>query len=123
MLRRFTGIYPAPGPRFGQYSVELIGEGLRAWDGWTVPARRYLQGKESVVLLPLLQDHATTVVEGNRWLLTQLAGQLPVLAPEYDALVVRANAVLTGLDIEGARQLTERRTRQAFSTEEPPVSL
>lgn len=45
------------------------------------------------------------------------------LVDEYDELVARANAVLTGLDLDKARQLTEERTRQRNSVEEPRTHL
>lgn len=101
------------------FTTELTVAALSTWDGWTAPARTYLDGRKIIDLLRLFDTHARAVVAANQWLLNELAAMIAPFQAELDDLTVKANAVLTGLDYEAAKEFTERRTRQRNSTEEP----
>lgn len=111
---------PAATSQFSEFTIELDVNELRRWTDWLAPARQFLEEEETVPLLPLVEKHVRTVVAANRWLLGRLAAQIPPLAEEYNDLVVKANAVLTGLDLDAARLLTEQRTSERYSPDSPP---
>jgi hypothetical protein len=100
------------------FTTELTVSALSEWDGWTAPARRYLDSRDVIDLLPLFDTHARAVTTANRWLLKEILALIVPFQPELDDLVVKANAVLTGLDFEAAKELTEQRTRQRNSTDQ-----
>ena len=101
------------------FTTELTVAALSKWDGWTAPARRHLDSRSVIDLLPLFDTHATAVTAANRWLLNELVAMVAPHQAELDDLVVKANAILTGLDYEAAKEFTERRTRQRNSTDQP----
>jgi hypothetical protein len=103
-----------------KFATGLETRAMLRWNDWTSPARSYLERQDVIELVPLLDTHASTTVAANRWLLNEIVTMITPLVDEYNELVVRANAVLTGLDLEAAKRLTEEQTRQRNSTQEPP---
>jgi len=117
----FTG--PASEVQSMTYTTGIKATTMLRWKDWTSPARSYLGSQDVIDLLPLFDSHASAAVAANRWLLGEFVKMITPLVHEYDELVARANAVLTGLDLDKARQLTEEHTRQRNSVEEPRTHL
>jgi hypothetical protein len=90
---------------------------LLEFQGWSASTKQFLLESSRVALRPACEVHFQKVLLLNRWFLRQLDLELQPLVSEYDELVVAANAVLTGLDLEQARRFTQEKTRQRRSTE------
>lgn len=120
VYRRLSMSGPAAAQQQASFTLELSGDALRAWEDWLRPARQFIGAKDSIALLPLFETHFATVVGANRWVLGELAALMPALTAGYNELVVQANAVLTGLDVDQAREFTERRSRQDGWSGETP---
>lgn len=93
-----------------------------AWDGWSAPARRFIESHgDALALRPVAERHADLVVQLNLWLYEQLAdANAPALA-EVNRLVVERNAILGGTDLEEARRVTEAWTRRRESPRPDPI--
>jgi hypothetical protein len=108
--------------------VELSVADLNAWDGWTAPARAFLdlQG-EAVVLRPVVRRHGELVAALNAWLYNSLAKANVGALAEVNQLAVERNAVLTGTDLAEAERLTAewtrlRQTRPSEQSSDPIAS-
>jgi hypothetical protein len=109
-----TTAMPQPGVIFAS-EIQLSVQDLLAWDGWKqLPlAEEFIESHEDVVpLRPIIAKHADLVVELNLWLYEQLAAANEAALDEVNELMVEKQAILTGLDMEHARRLTEFWTRR-----------
>jgi hypothetical protein len=87
---------------------------LLVWDGWSAAARAYLRDLgegAAVTLRPVIKQHADLVLDLNVWLLRELASANEGALDEVNELIVAANAILTGGDVEEARRLAHRYDR------------
>jgi hypothetical protein len=102
--------------------IQLSVRQLVAWDGWSAPARRFIESHgDALALRPVTERHADLVVQLNLWLYEQLAdANAPALA-EVNRLVVERNAILGGTDLEEAGRVTEAWTRQRESPSPDPI--
>ena len=119
VMRRISFTGAAVQVQSMNFTSGLVAATLLKWEGWTRPARAYLERQDVIDMLPLFDAHASAAVAANRWLLSQLVAMITPMVHDYNELVARANSVLTGLDLEDAKRFTEIRTRQRNSTEEP----
>jgi hypothetical protein len=94
--------------------VQLNVVELLVWDGWSAAARAYLRDLgegAAVTLRPVIKQHADLVLDLNVWLLRELASANEGALDEVNELIVAANAILTGGDVEEARRLAHRYDR------------
>lgn len=83
---------------------------LFEWDGWSAPARVYLDGQhDALSLRPIVKKHGEMVLELNAWLLSELAKTNKDSLDEVNTLIVARNAVLTGGDPENGEEAVARR--------------
>jgi hypothetical protein len=105
-------IQPRPGV-VATSEIKLSVRELTEWDGWTAPARRFIDSHdEALPLRPVVEAHAGLVIELNLWLYEQLVAANASALDDANLLVVERNAVLGGTDIEEARRVTEEWTRR-----------
>jgi hypothetical protein len=111
-----------PQPGILATEIQLSVRQLMAWDGWSAPARRFIESHgDALALRPVTERHADLVVQLNLWLYEQLAdANAPALA-EVNRLVVERNAILGGTDLEEARRVTEAWTRRRESPRPDPI--
>lgn len=117
-------LQPQPGV-LATGKIQLSVQQLTAWDGWSAPARRFIESHgDALALRPVAARHADLVIQLNLWLYEQLAdANAPALA-EVNRLVEERNAILGGIDLEEARRVTEAWTRRRESpTPEPIVDI
>ena len=86
---------------------------------WEFGAETFLEGKDSVELRSVADAYTANVERFYRWFIHQLAAEAEPLRAGHNELVVARNAVLTGGDIEAAREITEATTQQRASTMPP----
>jgi hypothetical protein len=101
--------------------IQLSVRQLTAWDGWSTPARRFVESQgEVLVLRPVIAIHAELTVELNLWLYEQLAAANEPALSEVNRLVVERNAILSGTDLEEATRVTEEWTKRRESSQSDP---
>lgn len=97
--------------------VELAVGQLLEWDNWSKPSRKYLESQgETVVLRTVIKKHGELVISLNGWLHNELSGANDSALEEVNRLVVEANAIFTGGDLDEAEQLAKR-----FMSPGPPA--
>lgn len=107
---------------FFKSEIRLDVHSLRREFEWTGQADAFLAGTDWVELRPIVDTHTARLVALYGWLIQQLIVEAEPMRPEHDELVVAANAVLTGSDLEAARAMTDETTKRRTSTQEPPLS-
>jgi hypothetical protein len=103
--------------------IRLSVRQLTAWDGWSAPARRFIESHgEALPLRPVVMHHTELVTRLNLWLYEQLADANASALAEVNQLVVERNAILGGTDIQEARRITEEWTRRRESPQADPIA-
>jgi hypothetical protein len=109
-------LQPQPGV-LATSEIQLSVQQLAAWDGWSAPARRFVESQGQVLVLrPVIAIHAELTVELNLWLYDQLAAANEPALSEVNRLVVERNAILGGMDLEEATRVTEEWTKRRESS-------
>jgi hypothetical protein len=102
--------------------IQLSVRQLSAWDGWSAPARLFINSQgDALTLRPVIELHAELVVALNLWLYEHLAAANEPALAEANQLVVERNAILSGTDLEDARRVTEEWTRRRESPAPDPI--
>ncbi len=114
-------LQPQPGV-LATSEIQLSVRQLTAWDGWSAPARRFIESQgDALALRPVVDLHAGLVAQLNLWLYERLAdANAPALA-KVNRLVDERNAILGGTDLEEARRVTEAWTRRRESPRPDPI--
>jgi hypothetical protein len=113
-------LQPQPGV-LATSEIQLSVRQLTAWDGWSTPARRFVESQgEVLVLRPVIAIHAELTVELNLWLYEQLVAANEPALSEVNRLVVERNAILGGTDLEEATRVTEEWTKRRESSQSDP---
>jgi len=112
----------SPGSTF-RSEILLDVAGLLRGSSWKHGAEKFLEGKDSVELRSVADAYTANVETFYRWFIQRLAAEAEPLRAEHNELIVAYNAVLTGGDIETARLITEKTTRQRSSTVPPDIPL
>jgi hypothetical protein len=118
-------IQPAPGID-ATSEIRLSTRELRASDKWSAAARRLIDSNEDEMeLRPIVDVHAALVIDLNEWLIEALSRANSGALAEVNRLVDESNAILCGVDIDEARQITAAITakrKQPKPTARPPAS-
>jgi hypothetical protein len=101
------------------HNVSMNSGTLLKWDGWKAESKRYLEDHESVDLGEVVRVFAEHWMKVNRWVFEKLVAESALHEEEFFELQVQYNAVLTGMDIDAAREATEARTKQWLAAEAP----
>ncbi len=113
-------LQPQPGV-LATSEIQLSVRHLTAWDGWSTPARRFVESQgEVLVLRPVIAIHAELTIELNLWLYEQLAAANEPALSEVNRLIVERNAILGGTDLEEATRVTEEWTKRRESSRSDP---
>ncbi len=91
--------------------VQLSTEELKGWDGWTAPARSYLEAQgDSLSLRPLIREHGERVVRLNSWFHDEMAASIASGVQEMNEIIAEYNAAMTGGTLEQGREMSRRWT-------------
>jgi hypothetical protein len=101
------------------HTVSMNSGTLLKWDGWKAESKRYLEDHESVDLGEVVRLFAEHWMQVNRWVIETLVAESALHEEAFFELQVEYNAVLTGMDIDAAREATEARTKQWLAADEP----
>jgi len=102
-------------------AIELSTEELLAWKGWTAEPKAFLRDQgETVALLPIIEKHGDLVFRFNAWVVNALGEANRKALSELNEIQVELNAILTGVDTDAARRLTDEVTRQRTEVSWPP---
>lgn len=101
------------------HNVSMNSGTLLKWDGWKSESKRYLENHESVDLGEVVRVFAEHWMLVNRWVIETLIAESALHEEAFFELQVQYNAVLTGMDINAARDATVARTNQWLAAEAP----
>lgn len=93
--------------------VELSVGALVQWEGWSAASKGFLASKgDAIALRPVVRRHRELVYFVNMWLHNALSRGSNEGLEELNNRVTARNALLTGVGIEEAPQLTADVTRR-----------
>jgi hypothetical protein len=114
-------LQPQPGV-VATSEIRLSVRQLTAWEGWSTPARRFIESHgDTLALRPVTERHAGLVAQLNLWLYEQLADANALALAEVNRLIDERNAILADTDIEEARRVTEAWTRRRETPMPDPI--
>jgi hypothetical protein len=92
--------------------IELSATNLLGWSGWKASARAFIKSQpESFAVRPIVLRHGQLMVRLHNWLHNELAEANATALDDANRLVAERNAILGGLDIATAEQLTTAITK------------
>lgn len=98
------------GPATGE--IELSATNLLGWNGWKAPARGFIKSQpESFALRPIVLRHGQLMVSLHNQLHKELTEANTADLEDANRLVVEGNAILSGMDPEAAKRLTDAITK------------